>query len=230
VLGCSALLLGVAVLSRRIGALILLSVATFLLYFLIFENVHFVHTFYQVANGVFLIAAVSIAIAGMMDRFPKYSIPLLAFFMILIYGNLSSFFVGPHHNNTEISSPSGASPERWDTETIRFDDTNNKTIAVSKLILRSTSEDKPILVYGYDWASDISFFSQRRSFTVPTFFPPYAEVIEDPARYLGQQPSAIVLCGAHTSAQLAPKVDKFFRPSSKVTVQDCDIYLKSQRK
>jgi hypothetical protein len=233
VLGCGALLLGVLVLPRRIGAMILLSLGTFLSYFLIFENVHFVHTFYQVANGVFLIAAVSTATAGMIDRFPKYSFPLLAFYIVLLYGNLSSFFAGPYHyhNNAQISSPiSGASPERWSTEIAQFDDTNNLTIAVSKLILRNTSEDKPILVYGYEWASDISFFSRRRSFTVPTFFPQYAKVIEDPVRYLGQPPSAIVLCGADTSAQLAPKVDKFFRPFSKATVQDCDIYLKYQTK
>src|SRR5206468_8915557 len=146
------------------GALILLSLGTFLSYFLIFENLHFVHTYYQVENGLFLIAAISIAIAGMIDRFPKYSIPLHAFFIILVYGNLSRFFEGPYHYHPEISSPSGASPARWDTEIAQFDDTNNKTIAISKLILRSTSEDKPILVYGYEWSSEISFFSQRRSF------------------------------------------------------------------
>ena len=187
--------------------LVALSFVTFISFFLIFENLHFAHDYYQTANGIYLILAVAIAIASLLEKYPKQNIAITLFFDAIPGANLWRFRTEGYH-----------------LEKMRFDANNNETLAVSKFIRESTDPAKPILVYGYDWSSEFSFFSERKSFTVATWFRDYTGPIQNPVRYLGQEESAVVLCGSDT--KLDGTVEQYFRPTSKVRVKGCYVFLK----
>src|SRR5262249_19050817 len=68
ILGSNLLVLPVILclpLIRRERKLCLFSAAAFLIVLLTFTNLHFVHNYYQYANGVFLIAALAFCVAGL---------------------------------------------------------------------------------------------------------------------------------------------------------------------
>jgi ABC-type transport system involved in cytochrome c biogenesis permease component len=57
--------LGAAVGSKHYMRLVVLSLVGFLVPMLIFTNVHIVHNYYQYANGLFLLAAVSFGLTNL---------------------------------------------------------------------------------------------------------------------------------------------------------------------
>lgn len=205
-LSCVAIALGAYLLRGKEKAFILLSGITFLMYFLIFENLHFVHDYYQVANGVFLILGAAVAIAGFLQIPGKQAIAALLFFVAAAGTNLMLFGRGYYH-----------------AEAARFDETTNDVLAVSSVIRHSTDQQRPILVYGDDWSSEIAFFSQRKSFTVPHFFSPYTRPIRYPASYLGQQESAVVLCGEER--HLRSEVLQWFKAGKIIATQNCTVFV-----
>lgn len=206
-LGCISIVFGLIFLNNHLRRLILLSLFAFVIYFLIFENLHYVHKYYQVSNSLFLIFAVALSISGIILKFPKGSLLLVGLLLLIVLGNLHSYW-----NSFYI------------TEKAQFDNTN-RTLAVSELLKSTTPIDASILVYGYDWSSEVSFFSERKSFTVPQWFKPYIGPIKDPLHYLPSKPAAIVVCGDEIAPELMPKIRKFFKSYAEKHVQDCNIYL-----
>lgn len=214
-LGCLLILLGMIFLNNRERKLIFTSLILFFIYFMIFTNLHIVHSYYQVANTIFLIAALAFAVSEFILKFPSSTYFMFCILMILVCLNIYHFQKGYYLS-----------------EKIKFDNTH-QTIAISDFIRANTSPDDPILVYGYDWSSEVSFFSQRKTLT----FPVWAHIskdnfgpIENPTYYLGQQPSAIVICqilaGGDNTKELISKVNRYFKPKSVTKIQDCNIYLK----
>lgn len=205
-IGCTTLLIGLVFL-RRDRALILLAIGIFLSYFLIFENLHFVHEYYQAANLVFLIFAVSIVVSRLIQQYPSSAWLPFLLFLILLAGNLWTFTNGGDYA----------------AEKLKYDD-NDPILAVSKFVQGNTDPKKPILIYGDDWSSEIPFYSERKSFAVPVFFSPYLGPIENPVQYLEQEPSAIIVCGDARKPDIEQRVGRFFKSASKTVIQTCEVY------
>lgn len=122
----------------------------FLLPFLIFTNLHIVHNYYQISNSIFLSIAVGISVIYLCDRFLKnrfiYGLVLMSF----VSSNLIFFY----------SDYNGSKSRKISAE-------NNRTIALSDFIKSHTLKDRPIVIYGYDWSSELAFYSERKSLTLP---------------------------------------------------------------
>lgn len=206
-LSCAAVALGAYFLRGKERTIILLCMITFLLYFLIFENLHFTHDYYQVANGVFFILAAAVAISGFLQMPGKRAAATLVFFLLAAGTNLALFRSGYYR-----------------AEIARFDETTNDVLRVSSIIRNNTDQERPILVYGDDWSSDIAFFSQRKSFTVPRFFSPYTGPIRSSISYLGKKESALVLCGPEQRLLWDDAIQSF-APAKIVSTHNCTVFF-----
>lgn len=203
-------ILAALVLAPARRTVILAAVGLFLLFFMVFENLLFVHDYYPVSNTVYLIFAVSVSISALIDRsYPTAPIAMLAVAAIVVL-NLHTFFAG--WSFAEERHP------YYDT---------NPVLAVSKFIREHTSPDDPILIYGEDWSSEIPYYGQRRAFVVPKWFPQYLEPLDAPEKYLDRGTGAILVCGdARHATGIMRKIRTIYRGWPKAGFEQCDIYLR----
>jgi hypothetical protein len=54
-------------------------------------------------------------------------------------------------------------------------------------------QDDTIVWYGFDWSSEVAFYSERKSLTVPTWYD-FQDTIDNTSNYLERAPSAFVVC------------------------------------
>ena len=208
-LGIALILAGFAFSPKR-RLIIAAGVGLFLVFFMVFENLLFVHEYYPFSNLAYLIFALAVATAGLIETKPKLT-PLWALaFTGVIAINLHAYFTG--HLFAE--------------ETQKFDDTH-PVLAVGKFVREHTSPADPILVYGDDWNSQLPYYGQRKAFVVPTFFKPYLTPLDAPGNYLDGVPSAILVCGsARIDQQVVGKVVANYSTWTKASLTMCDIYLR----
>jgi hypothetical protein len=149
----------------------------FLLPFSIFTNLHKVHDYYQVSAGIFLVGGLAIAINLLNHGKGNYLSPTLITILIAI-SNLIHL-----HNGY------------WKNLNQHFDESNNRTLAIAEIIRDNTPENSAFVAFGYDWNSELAYYSQRKSFTVPEFFSEYQNALDNPQAFLGSVPlAAIVIC------------------------------------
>lgn len=158
-----------------------------LLPFLTFTNLYIIHDYYPTACVIFLLAAIAVALGrwtngGILPR--AAAIALLAVFI----GN------GIHEFKARY----------WPAATYRNRVAYLPELALGYALKENTSPDAAVLVYGYDWSSQIAYFSQRRSLTNPFWPGPLREVWSNPERYMGGKPlGAIAVCQS-SRASLSP--------------------------
>jgi hypothetical protein len=158
--------------------IIFFSFILFLAPFLSFTNLHIIHNYYQTANSVFFSIAAGISICYILDRY-LLSKPIV--YLTLIFGIIISNYF--HFSNQYLPYlKNGLSYQ------------NSRTILVSEFIKNNTPTQLPIVIYGYDWSSEIAFYSERKSLTVPTWGNFEVDVIQNPNKYLKSKPSAYILC------------------------------------
>lgn len=167
--------------SRRERLLIYASLGAFVLPILIFENLHFVHDYYQTANMIYLLLAVAVALAGLWLQFPRSRFLLLLSFAGILAINAIAFV-------------------RWGyaaAERIQFTTSNSQTLRLAEYLKANTPETAPLIIFGLDWSGELPFYSERRALGVPNWFTPAQQndIIVNPSRYVGEQPSAFVFCG-----------------------------------
>ncbi len=174
-----ALLTGIFITGeRRIKSIVLTLLILFLLPILIFTNLHFVHDYYQVSSVIFLLGAIAVAIIYLFpDSMGKYPV-IPGITWIFVISNLF-FFVTGYGQNVHIP----LSP------------TTTPTLAVSEAIRTNIPEDSGIVIFGADWNSEISYYSERKSFSVPEWSSSYDVAWKDPASFLGDKElGAVVYC------------------------------------
>jgi len=169
-------LFALSVLLCRDRRLILAMTAAAILFFLplaIFTGLHIVHQYYQCATTIYAIFVLAIALACLETRATlKISVIVLAAIVLL---NLSSL--------------------RQTYWTIATDQSDSRTLIISTLVRESSDHLKPILVYGFDWSSEVAFYSERKSLTVPDWFPDGDNILSNVEKYLGTSKlGAIVIC------------------------------------
>lgn len=145
---------------------------------LIFLNLHLQHDYYQVANALFLIGALAITCVTWVPQVSayRYVVPVLATLLVLL--NLAVFqgkYLEYLSNDLSVAS--------------------NRTLALADFLRRKTPTGSAIVVFGNEWSSDIGYYAERKSFTVPRFFAASDAVWRNPEKYLGGlRLGAIVVC------------------------------------
>ena len=172
---------------------IALCLAAFVIPFVVFEHLHLVHDYYQTANAIFVIAAVSVSLSSLAELNQKWKAASVVVAMLVMGMNLYCFKRG-----------------YASLESIDFGP-GTQTLAISQRVRCHTTPSQSVLIYGYDWSSEIPFFSQRRALAVRDTFTAKedAEVLRKADTLVGEYPvGAVVLCSRQETEGLAV-ADKF---------------------
>jgi hypothetical protein len=166
--------------SPRTRRVVVTCVALFVAPVLIFTKLHVVHDYYQSSCALFLIAALAVAVSDWVPVVTGRIAMVPALTILLVAANVSAFVTG--YGKVAVTPISSA---------------NNRTLAIADLLRRSTPKGSAFVAFGFDWSSELGFYAERKSFTVPPWFSDYARAWERPADFLGGVPlGAIVVCPA----------------------------------
>ncbi len=191
----------------QIKALIAICLILFALPVFIFTNLHYIHTYYQTSCTVFLLAALAISCTLWLPQVVKaYAITPAIITVLLVVANIYHF-------------------SKNDIQTIKNVDTPNlTTLLIGNAIKRYTPEDSGIVVYGYDWSSEVTYYAQRKSFTVPEWFKDYSLAWLNPTTYLGgKKLGALIFCKMPTS-QVIQRSDVKQTPRL-LKIDNCHIWF-----
>jgi hypothetical protein len=162
----------------RIRALLLLSMGTLLLHLFTFTNLHIVHAYYQMSCGFFGSAALGIAIGGWLPRNAKHELAAPAAALLVVATNFA------HFRN-----------DYWAILTKPFPVLQTRTLFLAEALKRYTAPESAFVAFGYDWNSELAFYAERRSFTVPDWFWQHERAWRSPESYVGRaRVGAIVAC------------------------------------
>jgi hypothetical protein len=180
-------------LSRHRIVPFLISIGGFLSAFLIFTNLHYVHHYYVYSNGVFLLAAVSWGIVGLVEGLKWRKLLGIAVFLFCIFNSIERYYDYSYQNQKNNAT-------QWDS--------------LAAEIRNSTQPTDVVLIFSEDWSSEIPYYSERRALIWPRWMerdldaPTMREAI---SRLGNNKIGAIVFCdGAQTNTRLIGQaVDKF---------------------
>lgn len=143
--------------------------------FFIFTNLHIRHGYYQTANIIFFLYAVSVAIGQTSDSYQKNSISVLLTTLIVL-SNYFNFKTTYFDFNFKITY--------FERIKEKLNAANSTEVAVAKIIKKYVPENKYFIAFGNGWSSTIAYLAERKSFTVPHFFEKYKEISEHPERFI----------------------------------------------
>jgi hypothetical protein len=206
-----AMFLGATVLicvRRQLLALILVLVTAYIGVFLLFTNLHMVHNYYQYANAVFLIGAAAVVLYAVSTK------SRLAFFALL--GLVILVQVREFRGGYGEFARADLSPQ------------NNTTLAVSEVLRTQTALDDVILVYGIDWSSEISYYSERKAITVPREWKDSSDVLRNIEKFTdGKSLGAIVVCSPFSKTEeLQALLRMATAGMSQEQKANCDIHFR----
>ena len=162
---------------RDRGVLFAVSVLGFFLPLMIFTNLHFIHNYYQVANSVFLLSAISLIGLSLFEAGRRWYALLLTGLIVLSqnWHYYDKYFPGVWH--------------------VYAGDGHDIAMAAREL----TPENSGLIVFGLDWNSVVPFYSQRRAFELANWIPDDLGVslLKNPVATLGGLPLGGVVSCAH---------------------------------
>ena len=107
-----------------------------------------------------------------------------------------------------------------------------RTLAVAEVIKRYTAPDSGIVVFGFDWNSELGYYAERKSFTVPTWFARRDDAWRQPEIFLGGLAlGAIATCPLMDGLPRERVIRRFEAEPEwlLVDVLDCEVLLKRSR-
>lgn len=143
----------------------------------LFTNLHIVHDYYQCANIIFIIFAISTTLGTVI--LPKWggkvTIVILALLVISNYVNLLHWYM---------------------PQMRQVFNTENRSFAIGEILRRELPENDQFVAFGNDWSSTFAYIAQRKSFTVPGWLHKYKEVASNPEKFVEPgRLGAVVSCG-----------------------------------
>jgi hypothetical protein len=159
--------------------------------FLLFTNLHLVHSYYQNANGLLALAAAALGIAAIAEL----GQPIIAGIILaaISIGQLSYF----QKNYAGV---------------IGADLTQSPIYSISQAVKSNVSPEQDILVLGQDWSSDIPYQSERKALALPNWFSLSltSQALQDPERFLdGEKLGGIVYCTTYGYNEKTALVESF---------------------
>lgn len=192
--------------SKADKLLILITLFAFFLPLLIFTNLHIVHNYYQVANAIFIIVSVSIVLGALEGKINKNHIIV---FVLLVSLSQTLYFYKNYYYQ------------------VNRNDTN--LLHVSRTLKKVTPKDSSVLVIGIDWTSFVSYYSERKTLTLPNWAPKKLldQLVENPQKFLGKRRlAAIVLCNYKSANRVINKITPMLKEKKKEFKHGhCEIYL-----
>jgi hypothetical protein len=159
------LLIALDLIHSRYRTAILFAVAGYLSAFLVFTNLHIVHTYYQSANAIFACIAVGLTVASMIDR---GWLKTAAIVLVCVIASQGQYF------------------REYFWNAVATDNVNAPSVLTARAARDATKPDESLLVFGEEWTV-IPFYSERKSMAVPYFTrqPLFEKIIADPQSFLG---------------------------------------------
>ena len=185
--------------------------ALFLLPLFVFTHLHIFHSYYQSANIIYLVLLLAVALVYVAEHASGRLFAVI-FALVLLW-------------NVAIISKDVLQIARRDISL-----ENNVVLAAANVVREQSPADKPILVYGHDWSSELPYYAQRKALAVPDWYNDFEDPLRAPQRYFGGSGiGALVICGGlRTPAEEA--VQRFltthgsFRTASTAS---CRIFISS---
>lgn len=181
--------------------------------FLIFTNLHIVHNYYQTANLIYYIIAVALSVSIVCCRFScnhRFLIIVASCFVLSNYFFFYKIYYVAKSAEINIS--------------------NNRTLKLSDFIKNKTLKEKPILVFGYDWSSEIAFYSERKALMIPDWGGFGEKAITDSSSFLGgDSPSAIVLCSTQNQIVIKKLILANYPNFTPEIVGGCEVFLPNKK-
>lgn len=209
-IGGPLIFLGFISADRKTKTILFICLTLFLAPFLIFTNLHVVHKYYQYANLVFYLVAIVVAIKALVELLP--SVWIFPTFMILATLLIGSNYIHFHS-------------DYYKKKTTQINLSNSELLRVAAYIKSRAPKDRPIIIYGLDWSSELPFYAERRALTLP-WGRWDMEVLRNPKKFLGSlAPSAVVICGSYGDAKkIIDELYGVFNVLSVSTVDSCTIF------
>ena len=196
-------------LSARVLRLFLVCISLYISAIAIFFNLHFIHTYYAYANGIFLIAALGISISAALDAGGQRSWAAVCIF-VFVSGACATRYFDAYYELQKTNAP-------------------GRPVAAS-VIDRETNSTDALLIYGLEWSSELPYQAQRRAIMVPTWNDSVGPAAQRTISDLGvSHVSALVVCdGARgQSAALLTNMSSIgFAATRRFSADRCDIFLR----
>lgn len=129
--------------------LILISIITYIMSFMILFNLYFVHNYYWYANSIFLIIAISIGLSNLF-KYLNNTILIHIIMLVCISINFISYF-------------------SYYYKIQNYNHSKDKIILISDFIKENTNKNDLIFIDGLDWNSSLSYYAQRKSIMLPNW-------------------------------------------------------------
>jgi hypothetical protein len=196
--------LGLSGLTRH-RIIVALTVLAYLAAFLLFTNLHIIHTYYQASTAILIVAAVGIAISALYESHQKLVATMLLF--LLIFSQLQ--FFKDHY---------------W--HAVSFDSASGERIQAALKVKSVTADDQAILVFGDDWSSVIPFYSERKSLALPSWSPPALteRILADPSSFLGGMKLGAVVSCPSINDNARKQIEAFVSRFSIVRQGPCNVF------
>ncbi|WP_038360124.1 glycosyltransferase family 39 protein [Bosea sp. 117] len=176
-------------------ALVAAFTIAFLLPFVTFTNLHIVHNYYQVANGLLLLIAIGIGLGTLLAG---RAAPLALFALVAVTAGQIVYF------------------QKTAMPIITWDYGNNRLWRISRVVQANTTPDQGIIIIGDPWSSVLPYYTERKTFSLAEPFPAeqVGRVFDDPGKFLGGLAlGGIVYCADRLAiyTKTAPLIEEFVR-------------------
>jgi hypothetical protein len=159
---------------RRIEAAVLMGL--YLIYPLVFTNLHFIHDYYMYANGVFLVTLVGVAVISLLEcESVRCHCCGWALLLFALFSGFSGY--------ADMYKPLQEAP---DSEILQITDT----------IKDKTPEGSVLIILGADWSPLVPYYSNRRALMIPDWASLTEEQVQRALLNLkGEKIGALLVCG-----------------------------------
>jgi hypothetical protein len=177
----AAIVMCAALLRRQYAYAALGALLAFVIPFLLFTKLHIVHTYYQTANAIFMIAAVGLGLASLAEL--KHRWIALASLAAIGAGQLAYF------DSTYAVYLTG-------------DFSGDRFFRIANIARSATPPAASLIVFGEDWSSVSPYYAQRKSFVIADWMPVplLKRVLANPQSYLDGAPLGGIIFCADTAA------------------------------
>ena len=215
-------LLGICFARHRLF-LFLACVLGFLSTFLIFTNLHVIHNYYAYANGIFLIAASSCAVVGLLEQKNWAHILGIVIFFVLIFVSVKGYYKG---YSGVICTGISCRSEYYTIQKNNSSQLDNVAYTIKQMIPR----EEIILVFGEEWSSELPYYSERRALMWPSWLPQDMDgpiMKEALSKLSDTRIGALIVCNsARADSQLIKRATAVLKVAGTPAYKDdvCSLY------
>ena len=197
---------------RGLRGFAIIAMLGYLVPFFVFANLHQVHSYYQHANGIFLVALAACATEAVRIRWNDRAALVATFALVamMLFGFQNDFL---HY----LVDP-------------RID---SRIVALSTIARQNTAPDDVLLVFGEDWSSEVPYYATRRAMMVKDAVTGDAlrRMRTDPASYAGNyRVGMVMVCpngiskNPNAVAEYQKLVATVIEGRRRYRVSGCDVY------